>query len=414
MADQQRPAVGKSHQSMLGETSPAGSLSPSAPSPTSSQLIGATAQSPLSPAQAQRSPGPVRMPSAPVSPLIQVSRVRPPHRPQSPASIVARFLRSCPRASASSTTARAVGGAERFLQPLRPPGMAAPPQRGPLMRQPSQDEAAPPPPPPRSTPPHTPSPTSRVPPSMDPYAQMPGTPRPAPMSDGGYHPGYARSQAAAAAAASSAPKMTRPTAASDPYAVPPGTPMPSASMSESQQQHPQYSPQQGYGTSPRATPQATHPSMERSPQHQPQPIQSPSTSQAPEPFGGSADPYARPVAAPRVPSSPSAGTPPSTAGVRPEEMVIGGEQQVLARQQLRDLLQRQLKKEQHLTAPPQSPLGPPQQKLPQQWPPPQQAMQLGMALQGNRLAMGGPGELGFRTPLPPGMASRKLVMCIII
>ncbi|KAL3211537.1 hypothetical protein MRX96_036357 [Rhipicephalus microplus] len=176
------------------------------------------------------------------------------------------------------------------------------------------------------------------------------------------------------------------------------------SMSEAQQQHPQYSPQQGYGTSPRATPQATHASMEVL-----------TTSQAPEPFGGSTDPYARPVATPRVPSSPSAGTPPSAVGVRPEEMVIGGEQQVLARQQLRDLLQRQLKKEQQPGAPPQSPLGPPQQKLPQQWPSPQQAMQLGMALQGNRIAMGGPGELGFRTPLPPGsMASRKLLLDTII
>lgn len=215
-----------------------------------SPFVAPSEQSPLSPAQAQRSPGPVRMPSAPVSPLIQVSRVRPPIDPS-------RLPPSSPDPYGGSGGPPGQGppgsGPERFLQPLRPPGLVAPPPPRPPMRQASQDEAvaAPPPPlpppPPRTTPPHTPSPTSRVPPPMsplDPYAQMPGTPRPQPTSDGGYHPGYMRAQQAAV------PKVVARPPPVDPYAQPPGTPMPQVSEQ-------QYSPQQGYGATPRAAPQAS-------------------------------------------------------------------------------------------------------------------------------------------------------------
>ncbi|EEC19910.1 hypothetical protein IscW_ISCW023204 [Ixodes scapularis] len=222
--------IGKGHQMMLGETSPAGSLSPSAPSPTPSQLMGAAAQSPLSPAQAQRSPGPVRVPPAPVSPLIQVSRVRPPIDPSRlpPSGSDPYALPMAPSSSAGP-----LGVAERFLPPRPPPvgGLVGAPPR---MLRPPEDGT-------RTTPPHTPSPTGRGP--LDPYAQMPGTPRPAPSDTSAYHQPYLRAQPGGPPL-----KVARPPPQADPYAAPPGTPMPEPGQAR-------YSPQPVYGA-PRVPQQA--------------------------------------------------------------------------------------------------------------------------------------------------------------
>ncbi|XP_064470937.1 histone-lysine N-methyltransferase 2C-like isoform X3 [Ornithodoros turicata] len=353
-ADQQtRSNVGKSHQMMLGEcTSPAGSLSPSAPSPTSSQKIGASAQSPLSPAAAQRSPGPVRIPQAPMSPLIQVSRVRPPIDPS-------RLPPSESPYPLQGLTTPGPSDATRFVHPARPPPLGSA----------------------THTPPHTPvpypvspRPSSTAP--VDPYAQMVGTPRPS-TSEVGYHV--------------RTPPMARPPRPQtlDPYASQPATPRPSqgadpfpsqSSATEQPQPHVQYSPQGGF-VGPRVSQEGYIRTSQGGDSFSPGPPQ-----RSPDPFGGP-DPYARPIGTPR----PS---------MRPDD----DGSQAVAKQQLRDLLQRQMKKQQDPTSPlPPAAVVQPQQRMAQPW----QQPQPGMIVQGSRMVLSSGGaELGFRAPLPPGAAAK--------